>query len=442
MKFKTNKKHFIAIFCALFIFLASSLGYFLYLIFFNNLQNSLKVISSKELVEAESLNQLIYKEFNSVISDLRIIAASHELTDFINRKAKDTTNLNHDFYNISSEKELFDQIRYIDKTGQELIRINYNDGKPSVVEAENLQNKSKRYYFIESFKLDKNEIYISPLDLNIEKDQIELPQKPMIRFAIPVFNSQNVKTGIVLINYLAKTIIDLLESIGSRGISEFHLLNSKGFWLKGPNKEQEWGFMYPNKSNTTFEYKYKKEWAIINSKDFGQIKTNNGLFTFQTFYPRLSSIESSLFKYKPRDLYYKIVRIVPEATLIKNSKNISSPLAKLYLIMLFIFVIVSAISAYYIENKIRIDKDRQKLIAELQSALNEINSLQGILPICSKCRKIRDDQGYWNLVEEYIEKHLDVQFSHGLCESCGDELYGDQEWYQKKMRKNKKPEDK
>lgn len=69
--------------------------------------------------------------------------------------------------------------------------------------------------------------------------------------------------------------------------------------------------------------------------------------------------------------------------------------------------------------------------AELKKALEEIKQLQGILPICSRCKKIRDDNGYWNQVETYIEKHTDALFSHGICKPCADELYGDKEWYNK-----------
>jgi CheY-like chemotaxis protein len=71
---------------------------------------------------------------------------------------------------------------------------------------------------------------------------------------------------------------------------------------------------------------------------------------------------------------------------------------------------------------------------ELQEALASIRTLRGMLPICSGCKKIRDDKGYWNHLEEYIERHSDALFSHGLCPSCEAKFYGDQEWYQKKRR--------
>jgi len=59
----------------------------------------------------------------------------------------------------------------------------------------------------------------------------------------------------------------------------------------------------------------------------------------------------------------------------------------------------------------------------------DIKTLQGLLPICANCKKIRDDEGYWSQLESYFSNHLDVHFSHGLCEECTEELYGEEEWY-------------
>lgn len=62
-------------------------------------------------------------------------------------------------------------------------------------------------------------------------------------------------------------------------------------------------------------------------------------------------------------------------------------------------------------------------VEELSQALDQIKTLRGILPICANCKKIRDDQGYWNQVESYIRDHTEAQFSHGLCPECIEKLY-------------------
>jgi len=65
----------------------------------------------------------------------------------------------------------------------------------------------------------------------------------------------------------------------------------------------------------------------------------------------------------------------------------------------------------------------QKLIEENRKAMSEIKILRGFLPICSKCKKIRDDDGYWTQLESYIRDHSEAQFTHSICQDCAKELY-------------------
>ena len=71
----------------------------------------------------------------------------------------------------------------------------------------------------------------------------------------------------------------------------------------------------------------------------------------------------------------------------------------------------------------RAEQEREELITEMQKALAEIKTLHGILPICSNCKKIRDDKGAWTQMEDYISNHTDAEFSHGLCDDCARKLY-------------------
>lgn len=66
---------------------------------------------------------------------------------------------------------------------------------------------------------------------------------------------------------------------------------------------------------------------------------------------------------------------------------------------------------------------------ELKDALTEVKQLSGLLPICSYCKKIRDDSGYWSQIEQYISKHSDAQFSHSICKDCANEHYPDMDLY-------------
>jgi len=69
------------------------------------------------------------------------------------------------------------------------------------------------------------------------------------------------------------------------------------------------------------------------------------------------------------------------------------------------------------------EDDRMHLINELQNALSEVETLRGLLPICAGCKKIRDDQGYWNHIEIYLSKHSHLDFTHTLCPDCVKHFY-------------------
>jgi hypothetical protein len=91
-------------------------------------------------------------------------------------------------------------------------------------------------------------------------------------------------------------------------------------------------------------------------------------------------------------------------------------------------LIITAVSVVkekrrFVERK-RAEDEREELIDKLQTALSEVKTLSGLLPICSSCKKIRDDQGHWNQLETYILAHSEAEFTHGFCPDCLKSLYG------------------
>jgi diguanylate cyclase (GGDEF)-like protein len=200
---------------------------------------------------------------------------------------------------MSLAKKTYDQIRYIHNNGMECVRVNYANGNPEAVPTEKLQNKAKRYYFTDTIRLGRKEIFVSPLDLNIEHGKIEKPLKPMLRFGTPVFNNDGEKHGIVLLNYLAENLLDYIRERKIETTSEGMLLNTEGYWFLNPIKEKEWGFMFKNRDRLSFAVDYPKEWRMIGEQKSGQINTENGLFTFITIYPLQEGHISSSGSHSP-----------------------------------------------------------------------------------------------------------------------------------------------
>ena len=91
-------------------------------------------------------------------------------------------------------------------------------------------------------------------------------------------------------------------------------------------------------------------------------------------------------------------------------------------ILALVLVAIAILSIYradeYLQRRKRAEDEKEKLIKELQGALHDIKILRGLLPICSTCKKIRDDTGYWSQIESYIRKHSEAEFTHSYCPDC------------------------
>ncbi|WP_022664986.1 PAS domain S-box protein [Desulfospira joergensenii] len=215
----------------------------------------------------------------------------------------------------------YDQIRYVDNTGWEKIRINNTETGPQIVQPRDLQFKGNRYYLKEALGVKKGRIYFSPFDLNIENGKIEIPYKPTIRVAEPVRDKTGNVMGIVILNYLGKHLITKFEKTSRQNQTELMLLNKDGFWLKGVKKEDEWGFMQKN-PQLNFKEKFPAVWTRLNGSQKGQVETMAGLFTFSTVSPLAEAVEvlnpetKVMINHSDSSGYYwKIVSFIPRSVL-------------------------------------------------------------------------------------------------------------------------------
>lgn len=177
-------------------------------------------------------------------------------------------------------REFFDQIRFLDLAGQEIVRVDRRAGAVRLVPADELQNKADRYYAKETLKLDRGQVFVSPVDLNVELGAIEQPLKPTIRIGVPVFDARANKRGIIVINYLAQRVLDRIRDLSS-GVASIWVLNSDGYWLIGSKPDDEFGFMYPDGRDRSFATAYPDVWRQMQSKPLeGQIADATGRFNY------------------------------------------------------------------------------------------------------------------------------------------------------------------
>lgn len=200
------------------------------------------------------------------------------------------------------------QLRWIDGSGMERFRVNQNDnGVIEVVNSKRLQNKQQRYYFHEMLMLSHGEIYISPVDLNIEQGRIDTPFQPMIRFASPMisYSDQQEPHGYLVLNYSMSESLTLFASQG-KGKFTLQLLNSDGYWLQGHQHDDEWGFLLGK--TETFAQRYPDRWRTLSSSYHGEVKSENNFTKWQT----ISSFHSLPEKIANPDQLKAVIEIAPQ----------------------------------------------------------------------------------------------------------------------------------
>lgn len=221
----------------------------------------------------------ILLRYTQVFSDIEYLSKRNDLSEFI-EKYKDTENIEKNWLLFSKTSGQYEQIRYIDQTGKECIRINYNDGDPYVVSNTDLQNKGERYYFSMLREMEEPEIIVSPVDLNVEYGEIELPPKPIIRFSLPLFSQDGIFKGAMILNYRASNLLENLEATISAKKDELFVLNSRGFFLKAPNPLYLWGFMYEGGVRYTLSDLYGLDIKEDFSDFEGVIQTEEGVLVY------------------------------------------------------------------------------------------------------------------------------------------------------------------
>ncbi|MES0371669.1 MAG: ATP-binding protein [Mariprofundaceae bacterium] len=220
-----------------------------------------------------------------VYSMLFIVDQVYGHDPFSNEESRDV--LSEDFLSFLNTSAYFDQIRLLDPDGLEITRAEYGDGSPSLADPGGLQNKGSRYYFQEAMKLGKRQVYLSPLDLNVEHGEIDIPIKPTLRLAMPSFDTPERKSGVAVINALGQPILDhFSQRVSEVPVPRVYWLNENGYWLAGEEPEKLWGFMYPDRQDQTLAVRDPQAWKTIAAEKRGSVTGADGVYVFSTIIPQ------------------------------------------------------------------------------------------------------------------------------------------------------------
>ncbi|MDD5158497.1 MAG: diguanylate cyclase [Sulfuricurvum sp.] len=250
-----------------------------------NASNQLAILNMGRNSIRQALDRVKY--------DVQYLSHYHEFEDYVMTGSSEmVVHLSHDFKFVMGNRRVYDQIRWIDETGMEQFRINFNSGSPALISSQYLQNKKGRYYFSDAMRYHEGETYFSLFDLNVENEKIEIPYKPMIRAATPVIDKNGHKKGIFIINYLGDELIRKFIDATAISNGDVMLLNSEGYWLKGIKNSDEWGFMF-NRNDLSLAHRNPSVWQRISKEEEGQFVDEKGLWTFMTIHPPVNTREET-----------------------------------------------------------------------------------------------------------------------------------------------------
>lgn len=211
----------------------------------------------------------------TVSSDIRVLAGQRGLARLL---ASDTAEARQDlaaeYLNFIVHKPVYDQVRFLNLEGQEVVRVDRSSGAARIVPDGELQNQARSYYVEATRRLGPAEVYVSPMDLDPERGGIDRPIRPTLRFGIAVFDDAGRKRGLILLNYQAQRLLERVRGFATPGSRRPWLLNADGNWLLGP--------MHPDRQDRSFATQYPEAWERIRAAvGLGRMEIAGGMLAHQ-----------------------------------------------------------------------------------------------------------------------------------------------------------------
>ncbi|MDD3883644.1 MAG: diguanylate cyclase [Gallionella sp.] len=270
-------------------------------------------LEKQESERVEDIADLSRIDVAATLPAVYEVASSHHLQRYLNlNSSADLQEFTAELLMLARFAEHLEQLRFLDEAGQEVVRVRNDRGYPRVVSGAQLQDKSRRNYFLDLMRLQAGEFYISPVDLNQENGTLEFPIKPTVRVGVPVFDNTGKNRGAVIINLRYGRFLQRVEDRNAMREDDglLMVLNRDGYWLKGQSAEDEWGFAL-GKPERTFARDYPVEWQQIGARESGVQHTSLGVFAHTTVH-----LPRSAERLTPD--YLKIVSYVSPEVLSEN----------------------------------------------------------------------------------------------------------------------------
>ena len=358
--------------------------------------------SKERMMQASELaEQSFYALLNEVTNDIAVIALSPTIQEHIHRPSiKTTRDIDQLFRIILENKETYFQIRLLDadENGKEIIRFDKEKG--IVQKSNNLQQKGDREYFREAIQINKGEHYFSNINLNEEYGVISSPYTPTLRVASPIFNSENKKVGILIININLNPLYRNLDRIAGND-SKFYLIDSKGQYLYSHDRSEQFGLQTKKYQNFFSDYNIDENSNEPPKEGFQQLAHQpNG--NYLSYFKELPYFDGK------RKIY--LISNMEQNVLLKNALTVRSESLQTLLWVCLISILLSWFFTNLFSKKIT---KITKAISNYDQGIPDENALPtnrkdeiGILANTFSKMKVKIDQNVLELNTALEKEHL------------------------------------
>jgi len=343
------------------------------LIYRQDMRHQQRLLEQEAQHVLELQREWLLLELRSVVADLSYLSTQDALEQLASGDAAAAEELEAEYVSFAENKTVYDQVRFLDNTGQEVIRINYAGGAAEVVPKDELQSKATRYYFTQSLSLERGEVFVSPFDLNVEHGELQRPIRPVIRFATPVFDESGQRRGLLVLNYVGKRLLGKLKQV-SRGFpGETMLLNPDGEYLQAGDAALEWGWLLGH--GRSFRRDFAVAWERVREGLRRRFDLSGDHFLVQVVSPKQETARNAAgddmetAEWSPSSLI--LLAYISKSVANAHSRTLLTQLLVMYV---GVMAIVAVFAMYWARSReLRLTHERQ--IAESESRLRRLSRL-------------------------------------------------------------------
>jgi diguanylate cyclase (GGDEF)-like protein/PAS domain S-box-containing protein len=246
---KSQAKSYYWVFTLFFLLFGTLVAAITSLINYNIQYTNIEKEIEGKFIEEKQFKQELLGNFLGHAQDVVGAIAGNALTIVFSSSSdhRDRENLNQLLLAATASNAAFTQLRFIDASGMELVRIDRKKGQdsPVIASIDKLQDKSERYYFKEASQLSQGQFWHSNFDLNVEHGKIEIPIQPTFRIATPVF-TENKFSGFIIANVSIKPLLSVL---GYSSNFRIYIIDKEGEFILHPDPQQSWSRYLPQRAN-------------------------------------------------------------------------------------------------------------------------------------------------------------------------------------------------